>query len=59
MNHPYPWNHQRTGVDLVGQGFPDELFRVWRRDRPEIEISIVGANAGVRLMLDRVEGPRT
>lgn len=42
------------GVDLIGQGFADELFRVWQRDHPEVQLKVAGASRGVRLMIDRV-----
>ncbi|MFT4229516.1 MAG: DUF4325 domain-containing protein [Microbacterium sp.] len=44
-----------TGVTLIGQGFADELFRVWQREHPDIRLDVVGANRGVALMIDRVE----
>lgn len=44
-----------TDVPLIGQGFADELFRVWQAEHPSIELIAIGANRGVRLMIDRVE----
>lgn len=46
-----------TGVDLVGQGFADELFRVWQSDHPDVELTVTGANRGVALMINRVAKP--
>lgn len=46
-----------TGVDLVGQGFADELFRVWQSDHPEVKLTVTGANRGVALMINRVAKP--
>ncbi len=46
-----------TGVDLLGQGFADELFRVWQAEHPEVRLEVVGANRGVALMIDRVAKP--
>ena len=46
-----------TGVDLVGQGFADELFRVWQVQHPTVRLDVAGANAGVALMLGRVAKP--
>ncbi|NNC10966.1 DUF4325 domain-containing protein [Planctomonas sp. JC2975] len=45
------------GLDLIGQGFADELFRVWQRDHPEVELKVAGASRGVRLMIDRARRP--
>ncbi len=46
-----------TGVELVGQGFADELFRVWQSEHPEVELTVTGANRGVALMIGRVAKP--
>ncbi|MFT3860308.1 STAS-like domain-containing protein [Micropruina sp.] len=46
-----------TGVELVGQGFADELFRVWQSAHPEVTLMVTGANRGVALMIDRVVKP--
>ncbi len=46
-----------TGVELVGQGFADELFRVWQADHPGVRLDVAGANAGVALMIGRVATP--
>ena len=46
-----------TGVDLVGQGFADELFRVWQADHPTVTLDVAGANRGVALMINRVAKP--
>lgn len=43
------------GLDLIGQGFADELFRVWRREHPEIELRVANASPGVALMIGRVD----
>lgn len=45
------------GLDLIGQGFADELFRVWQRDHPDVELKVSGASRGVRLMIDRARRP--
>lgn len=42
------------GVELIGQGFADELFRVWQFEHPDVALEVFGANAGVQLMIDRV-----
>lgn len=46
-----------TGVDLIGQGFADELFRVWQTAHPDVRMEVVGANRGVALMISRVAKP--
>lgn len=46
-----------TGVELVGQGFADELFRVWQADHPDVAMTVTGANRGVALMIGRVVKP--
>jgi anti-sigma regulatory factor (Ser/Thr protein kinase) len=46
-----------TGVDLVGQGFADELFRVWQAANPMVRLDVTGANPGVALMIGRVAKP--
>jgi len=43
-----------TGVQMVGQGFVDELFRVWQADHPGVRMAVTGANPAVALMLSRV-----
>ncbi|MFZ1283417.1 MAG: DUF4325 domain-containing protein [Propionicimonas sp.] len=46
-----------TGVDLIGQGFADELFRVWQAEHPTVRLDVAGPNAGVSLMIGRVAKP--
>jgi anti-sigma regulatory factor (Ser/Thr protein kinase) len=46
-----------TGVDLVGQGFADELFRVWQAEHATVRLDVTGANPGVALMIGRVAKP--
>lgn len=41
------------GVVEVGQGFVDELFRVWARDHPQIELVPVNMNEDVTFMIRR------
>ena len=42
-----------TGVQLVGQGFADEIFAVWQIAHPNVTIEVHGATEDVRLMIDR------
>lgn len=41
------------GVEEVGQGFVDELYRVWGSAHPEVQLTSVGANRAVAFMLRR------
>lgn len=43
------------GVATIGQGFADEIFRVWQGRFPRIEIVSINANADVRFMLKRAQ----
>ncbi len=43
-----------SGVDLIGQAFADEVFRVYARNNPEIEISTTNTNTDVDRMIRRV-----
>lgn len=43
-----------SGVSGVGQGFVDELFRVWQRGHPTIELTTINMSPAVRLMINRV-----
>ena len=52
------------GVDGVGQGFVDELFRIWQRTHPKVQLKPVNMNSAVRLLVDRIRrevgsAPRT
>ena len=42
-----------AGVENVGQGFVDELLRVWATEHPDIEIITRNTNPAVRFMIDR------
>jgi len=41
------------GVDLVGQGFADEVFRVWARAHPETYLVPIEMNGPVEFMVER------
>ena len=41
------------GVEGVGQGFVDEVFRVWARTHPEIRLRPVHMNEPVEFMVRR------
>ena len=42
-----------SGVEVVGQGFCDEVFRVFARAHPEIALEPVGMNEPVAFMVAR------
>ncbi|MCK5306718.1 MAG: DUF4325 domain-containing protein [Candidatus Omnitrophica bacterium] len=42
-------------VKTVGQGFADEIFRVWKAKHPKIIISLVNANENVQFMINRAK----
>jgi len=48
-----------NGVDLVGQGFADEVFRVWAREHPEVNLIPSDMNDAVAFMVERAirKGP--
>lgn len=43
-----------TGVEFMGQGFADEIFRVFQKKYPEIQLIPVNANASVSGMIKHV-----
>jgi len=47
------------GVDLVGQGFADEVFRVWAREHPDVKLIPTDMNDAVAFMVERAirKGP--
>jgi anti-sigma regulatory factor (Ser/Thr protein kinase) len=46
-----------TGVDWIGQGFADEIFRVYQNSHPDIQILVEGASPDVDKMIKRVSEP--
>jgi anti-sigma regulatory factor (Ser/Thr protein kinase) len=42
-----------SGVEEVGQGFIDELFRVWAREHPETKLVPINMSPPVRAMVER------
>ena len=42
------------GVEQIGQAFADEIFRVFHREHPEIQILTLFANADVQQVISRV-----
>jgi len=45
-----------TGVDLVGQGFCDEIFRVFSATQPQTVLQPVGMNESVAFLVGRAGG---
>ena len=41
------------GVDIVGQGFADEVFRVWARKHPKVKLVPTDMNDAVAFMVER------
>jgi Mn-dependent DtxR family transcriptional regulator len=48
-----------SGVDVVGQGFCDEVFRVFARAHPEVTLEPVGMNDTVEFMVARARAAAT
>lgn len=40
-------------VDLVGQGFADEVFRVWACEQPKTKLVPIEMNGSVEFMVER------
>ncbi|MGB2705811.1 MAG: DUF4325 domain-containing protein [Candidatus Omnitrophota bacterium] len=43
------------GVKTVGQGFADEIFRVWKSQHPGVSITVQNANENIQFMLQRAD----
>jgi anti-sigma regulatory factor (Ser/Thr protein kinase) len=48
-----------TGVETVGQGFADEVFRVWANAHPEVRLRPTNMNPPVALMVNRAVAARS
>lgn len=48
-----------AGVDTVGQGFADEVFRVWPLVHPNTSVTPVNMNPAVQFMVDRARAQRS
>jgi hypothetical protein len=48
-----------TGVDAVGQAFADEVFRVFKRQHPEMQLVRLNTNQEVEQMIRRAESNDT
>lgn len=40
-------------VDTIGQGFADEIFRIWKANYPDVKIIHLNANENVQFMITR------
>jgi anti-sigma regulatory factor (Ser/Thr protein kinase) len=47
-----------AGVDMIGQAFADEVFRVFAEAHPDMELVATGVNTPVEHMIRRVAGNR-
>ena len=43
-----------AGIDFMGQGFGDEIFRIFQNQHPEIELIPINANETVLGMIKHV-----
>lgn len=43
------------GIDGIGQGFADEVFRVFADNHPDVEIEVTNANDAVKAMIEHVQ----
>ena len=46
------------GVEGVGQGFADEIFRVWQNEHPTIRLVPVNMNGSIRLLVEQARARR-
>jgi hypothetical protein len=45
-----------SGVEEIGQGFADEIFRVWKASHPAIKLEAVSMSAPVSFLVRRATG---
>ncbi len=45
-----------SDVDMIGQAFADEVFRVFRSEHPDVTVIPINAGSSVQSMIRRVEG---
>ena len=43
-----------AGVEMIGQAFADEIFRVFQHEHPDVELATLNANSAVKRMILRV-----
>jgi anti-sigma regulatory factor (Ser/Thr protein kinase)/uncharacterized protein (DUF1330 family) len=42
-------------VSTIGQGFADEIFRIWKRNNPQAIVEILHANENIKMMIAHVK----
>ncbi len=42
-------------IETIGQGFADEIFRVWQKRQPGIEIKVFNTNENIDFMINRAK----
>jgi len=42
------------GIELIGQAFADELFRVFKNSNPQIHMKVINENENVKKMINHV-----
>jgi len=47
-----------AGVDMIGQAFADEVFRVFAEGHPSMQLVALGVSTPVEQMIRRVAGDR-
>jgi hypothetical protein len=47
-----------THVKGIGQGFADQVFRVWQAVHPETQLHVINATPEVEFMINRVKRAR-
>ena len=43
------------GIKTIGQAFADEIFRVFARKNPDIDIVVINTNDQIRKMISRAQ----
>lgn len=46
------------GIEGVGQGFADEIFRVWQNEHPNVQLVPVNMNRSIRLLVEQARAAR-
>jgi len=45
-----------SGIDYIGQGFADEIFRVFKTNHPKIGLRPINCNEDIQQMIQHVSG---
>lgn len=43
-----------NGINTIGQGFADQIFRIFKRDNPDIKIVVINASIDIKKMIAHV-----